>query len=165
MHNCCQTHLTLLILDPSFVGRCLLKDEPIFFSLTGFYFHSTLFREKNIRRNLSQYFRFAVKMNCKREQLWLVLITHLRGLLFVIFRRIKCNEEIHIFIKHIKSWNFLHFYRYFCSMLPRESQFNAKCLFMIFNRKIIWVVHSLFAPEGNFGVKTLVLVSWLLNDK
>ena len=126
------------------------------------------------------------KWVANREQLWLVLITHLRCLLFDIFRRIKCNEEqqgincwfcslgasvlklsteIHIFIKHIKSWNFLHFYRYFCSMLPRESQFNAKFLFMIFNRKIIWVVHSLFAPEGNFGVKTLVLVSWLLNDK
>ena len=50
-------------------------------------------------------------------------------------------------------------------MLPRESQFDAKFLFMIFNRKIIWVVHSLFVPEGNFGVKILVLVSWLLNDK
>ena len=66
MRNCCQTHLTLLILDPSFVGCCLLKDQPILFSLTDIYFHSTLFREKDIRRNLSQYFSFVLKIGCKQ---------------------------------------------------------------------------------------------------
>ena len=46
VHNCCQTHLNLLILEPSFVGRCLLKDEPINFCLTDFHFHRTLSSEK-----------------------------------------------------------------------------------------------------------------------
>ena len=42
-------------------------------------------------------------------------------------------------------------------MLPWESKFDAKILFMVFNRKIIWVVHPLGGPEGNLGVKTPVL--------
>ena len=50
-------------------------------------------------------------------------------------------------------------------MLLWDSKFDAKFLFMVFNRKIIWVVHPLCAPEGNFGVKSPVLVSWLLYDK
>ena len=46
-------------------------------------------------------------------------------------------------------------------MLPWESKFGAKFLFMAFNRKIIWVVHPLCAWEGNLRVKTPVLV-WLI---
>ena len=46
VRNCCQTHLTLVILDPSFVGQGLLKDEPITFSLTEFHFHRSLYQEK-----------------------------------------------------------------------------------------------------------------------
>ena len=56
---------------------------------------------------------------------------------------------------------FTFFYRYSSSMLPWESKFGAKFLFMAFNRKIIWVVHPLCAWEGNLRVKTPVLV-WLI---
>ena len=85
-----------------------------------------------------------------------VVLIHLRCLLFVIFRRIKCNEEqqvmncsfcslansvlkfsteFFIFIEHLKNWFFFTFFdRYFCSMLPWESKFDAKFLFMVFNR-------------------------------
>ena len=43
-------------------------------------------------------------------------------------------------------------------MLSLESNFHAEFLFMIFNRKIMWMVHPLCVPEGNFSVKTPVLV-------
>ena len=46
-------------------------------------------------------------------------------------------------------------------MLSWESKFGAKVLFVVFNRKIIWVVHPLCACEGNLRVKTPVLV-WLI---
>ena len=64
---CCQTHLTLLILDPSFGGRCLLKDEPITLCLIDFISIGQFVSKKNIRRNLivSQYFRRVVKMGQK----------------------------------------------------------------------------------------------------
>ena len=62
-----QTHLTLLILDPSFVSRCLLKDEPITLCLIDFISTGQFVSKKNIRRNLtvSQYFRLVVKMSHK----------------------------------------------------------------------------------------------------
>ena len=135
VHNCYQTHLTLLILDPSFVGRCVLKDEPITLCLTDFYFHRTVCQQKNIRRNLtvSQYFRLVIKMGLKPGTTLVIvkfLISYLRCLLFVIFRRIKCNKEqqvincwfcsladsllkfsteIYFFIKHLKNCNLLYF--------------------------------------------------------
>ena len=58
----------LVILDPSFVGLCLLKKDPITFCLT-FIFIGHFFRKKNIRRNLavSHYFGFVVKMRRKPE--------------------------------------------------------------------------------------------------
>ena len=43
-------------------------------------------------------------------------------------------------------------------MLPLESIFDTKFLFMVLNRKIMWVVHPLCAPDGNLSVKTPVLV-------
>ena len=46
-------------------------------------------------------------------------------------------------------------------MLPRECKFDTKFLFMVFNGKILWVMHPLCAPEGNLSVKTPVLV-WLI---
>ena len=45
VRNCFQTHLTLR-LDPSFVGRCPLKDKAINFCLTDVYFHRTLYSQK-----------------------------------------------------------------------------------------------------------------------
>ena len=64
---CCQTHLALLILDPSFVGLCLLKDEAITLCLIDFISIGQFVSKKNIWRNLivSQYFRLVVKMGHK----------------------------------------------------------------------------------------------------
>ena len=42
-------------------------------------------------------------------------------------------------------------------MLPGESKFDAKFLFMVFNRKFFWVVHPLCEPPGNLSLKNLVL--------
>ena len=42
-------------------------------------------------------------------------------------------------------------------MLPWESKVDAKILFMVFNRKIIWVVYPLGGSKGNLSVKTPVL--------
>ena len=48
--SCCRTHLTLLIsrlcrsAHPSFISRCLLKNEPITLCCTNFYFHWTVCR-------------------------------------------------------------------------------------------------------------------------
>ena len=43
-------------------------------------------------------------------------------------------------------------------MLPWESQFDVKFVFMVFKREIIWVVHPLCGPEGNLRVETQLLV-------
>ena len=43
-------------------------------------------------------------------------------------------------------------------MLPWENKFDAKFLFMVFNRKNFWVVHPLCASPGNLSLKTPVLV-------
>ena len=42
--------------------------------------------------------------------------------------------------------------------MPRESKFDAKFLFMVFNRKIFWVAHLLCALPDNLSLKTPVLV-------
>ena len=43
-------------------------------------------------------------------------------------------------------------------MLPWESKFDAKFVFMVFNRKSFWVVHPLSVPPSNLSLKTPVLV-------
>ena len=48
-------------------------------------------------------------------------------------------------------------------MLPLESIFDTKCLFMVLNRKIMWVVRPLCAPDGNLSENTPVLV-WLIAE-
>ena len=74
-----------LRMHPSFVNRCFLNNEGIILRLTYFYFHRTvlkiIWKEKNVGYS---------KVTAA------VLISHFRGLLIVIFRRIKCNEEYQV---------------------------------------------------------------------
>ena len=75
-------------MHPSFVNRCFLNNEGIILRLTYFYFHRTvginysiIWKEKNVGYS---------KVTAA------VLISHFRGLLIVIFRRIKYNEEYQV---------------------------------------------------------------------
>ena len=70
-----------------------------------------------------QYFRLVVKMGRKPGTTWVMVISHLRCLLFVNKEQqvincwfcsladslLKSGTEIYIFIKHFKNGNFLHF--------------------------------------------------------
>ena len=111
LRSCCRTQLNIFISGVcrsaynSFGILCLLKNEPITLCLTDFYFHRTVCKQKNIwRRNVTigQYFRYVVKMGPKPKKkanfgyskvTVVVLISHFRGMVIVIFRKIKCNEE------------------------------------------------------------------------
>ena len=85
----------------SHICRWTFKNKSVTFCLTDFYFHRTACRSRNTWRNLTvnQYFRPAVRMSPKlrktgyRKVTAAVLIFYFSGLLIVIFRRIKCNEE------------------------------------------------------------------------
>ena len=86
-----------LRMHPSFVNRCFLNNEGIILRLTYFYFHRTvlkiIWKEKNVGYS---------KVTAA------VLISHFRGLLIVIFRRIKYNEKyqiINCFLKLTLYWN------------------------------------------------------------
>ena len=91
-----------------------------------------------------------------------VLISHFKEMLIVIFRIINCNEKRQAtncwffswFSTEIQYWNryfdytpqklnfFTLFERYSWSMLPWESKFDGRFLFMVFNEKIFWVVQQ-----------------------
>ena len=112
-----------------------------------------LFVKKNIWRNLtvSQYFRPVVKMSPKPRKTFCYsnVTSHFRGLLIVIFRRIKWNEEYQVInccflswlCTEIQYWDlyvystpqklrfFILFDRWFCSMLLWKSKFDVKFLF------------------------------------
>ena len=110
VRSCLRTHLTLFIsgacrsAHPSFVNRCFLKNEPIILCLTYFYFHRTVlskkyleeFDGKSIFQACCQNGSKTEKNFCYSKVTSTVQFSHFRGLLIVIFRRIKCNEEYQV---------------------------------------------------------------------
>ena len=110
VRSCLRTHLTLFIsgacgpAHPSFVNLCFLKNEPIILCLTYFYFQRTVLSKKYLEKfdgkSIFQVCRqngSKTKKNfCYSKVTSAVLISHFRGLLIVIFRRIKCNEEYQV---------------------------------------------------------------------
>ena len=105
-----RTYLTLFIsgagrsAHPFFVNRCFLKNEPIILCLTYFYFHRTVLSKKYLEEFDGKSISQACRQNgskteknfCYSKVTSAVLISHFRGLLIVIFRRIKCNEEYQV---------------------------------------------------------------------
>ena len=143
--SCLRTHLTLFIsgvcrsAHPSFVNRCFLKNEPIILCLTYFYFHRTVLSKKYLEEFDGKSIFYACHQNgSKTEKIFCyskvtsaVLISHFRGLLIVIFRRIKCNGEYQVIncwflswlCTEIQYWN-LHVYQ-----TPQKLRF-----FILFDR-------------------------------
>ena len=68
------------LLEPSFVCRCLLKDEPITLWLTDFYFYSTVSQQK--------------KYSEKFDESWFCSLAD---------SLLKFSTKICIFIKHLKN--------------------------------------------------------------
>ena len=118
----------------SFVNRCFLKDEPIILCLTYFCFHRTVLSKKYLEEFDGKSIFYACRQNgskteknfCYSKLTSAVLVSHFRGLLIVIFRRIKCSEEYQVknccflsfvlkfstktymFTKHRKNWDSLY---------------------------------------------------------
>ena len=101
-----------------------------------------------------------------------VLISHFRGLLIVIFRTIKCNEEYQVinccFLKLTLYWNSALKFMFLLNT-PKTQIFFIFWLIVLFNaplKKQIWCkifVHGINrkifrALPGNLSLKTLVLV-------
>ena len=124
VRSCLRTHLTLFILGlcrsvhTSFVNGVPLKTNQLFctwltFILKGQSYVKSVWRNLNV----SQYFRPVVKMGPKLRKTLVtatsaVLISHFRGLLIIIFRTIKCNEEYQVInwpCTEIQYWNW-YFY-------------------------------------------------------
>ena len=108
--SCLRTHLNLFIsgacrsVHPSFVNQCFLKSERIILCLTYFYFHRTVFSKKYLEEFNGKSIFSPCRQNgskteknfCCNKVISAVLISHFRGLLIVIFRRIKYNEEYQV---------------------------------------------------------------------
>ena len=84
---------------PFFISWCILKINPITLCLTDFYFHRSVcnFLEKFHGKSVFYARRQSESKTRKNfgygKVTVLVLISHFRGMLIVIFRRINCNEE------------------------------------------------------------------------
>ena len=105
------------ICAPLFCKRCILKKEQIILCLTYFNFQRTVLSKK-YSEEFDGKSRFqACHQNGSQIEKnfgWskvtsAVLISHFRGPLIVIFRRIKCNEEYQVinrcFFKLTLYWN------------------------------------------------------------
>ena len=113
VHGCFRTHLSRSV-HPPFVNRCFLKSESIILCLTYFYFHRIVLSKKYLEG-------FDGKSKCRQNKSQTeknfgyskvtsaLLISHFRGMLVAIFRRIKCNEEYQVinccFFKLTLYWN------------------------------------------------------------
>ena len=148
-------------MHPSFVNRCFLNNEGIILRLTYFYFHRTvlkiIWKEKNVGYS---------KVTAA------VLISHFRGLLIVIFRRIKYNEEYQVasqcFFKLTLYWNSLLKFIFLLNT-PKAEIFYILRQIVLFNaplKKQIWwkiFVHGINRkifrpPPGNLSLKNPLLV-------
>ena len=86
---------------PSVVNRYFLKNESIILFLTHFYFHRKVLCKKDLEEfDGKSIFSVCHQNGSQTEKnsgyskvTPAVLVSHFRGPLIVIFRRIKCNEE------------------------------------------------------------------------
>ena len=96
---------------PSFVNRCFLKTESIILCLPHFYFHRTVLCKKDLEKfDRKSIFSVCHQNGSQTENSGyskvtpVVLISHFRGLLIVIFKRIKYNEEYQVISCCFLSW-------------------------------------------------------------
>ena len=129
---CFWTHLPLFIsrvyrsAHPSLVNRCFLKNKPIILCLTYVYFHRAVSSKTYLEEFDDKSMFYACRQNGSQtdknfgysKAISAMPVSHFRGLLIIIFRGIRCNEEHQVinccFLKltlySIQYWN-LNFYQ------------------------------------------------------